>query len=390
MHSNGRITAPVNTDDVSSVIGHASHDVATLCSSEKINPASKNKPIRFDKIGSLSDSERLGSPADKIEGIYYGLKIATMTPLINIHGVNYEYQRVRPNIDWSRIDDFVGYDHNAVFNPSGEVASDAIKEEGCVVNIEYSENPSGTGVDIAALIPQLTSDANFTLAKCYPCALVTLGTKNYVRALWCLKYDLSGLSSKNGFCQMYDSGWQNRWVIVLDDYPTLKANDTVKVTIFFMQHINHVSYTSGIDFRNWYEVSSSLVNAQRVFACPNAVGKTVTIRTRHPKGLRVNLVLLSNNSLTVGYAPLTDADAPIEGALYTVSVYLKPSSGSGGEINRSTSVVASDVPSFGETKQFTTGVYQGTADVVYNYTWVITEGGVAVNSGSGSATLSKA
>ncbi len=40
-HNNGVITAPVNTDDVSAVLGANSHDVATLCSHERINKWSK-------------------------------------------------------------------------------------------------------------------------------------------------------------------------------------------------------------------------------------------------------------------------------------------------------------------------------------------------------------
>ena len=43
-HANGIITAPVNTDDISATLGVASHDVATLCISQKVNKRSRFKP----------------------------------------------------------------------------------------------------------------------------------------------------------------------------------------------------------------------------------------------------------------------------------------------------------------------------------------------------------
>lgn len=51
-HNNGIITAPVNTDDVSSVLGLSSHDVKTLCMSDKINPACLFRP-RYSSIPNL-------------------------------------------------------------------------------------------------------------------------------------------------------------------------------------------------------------------------------------------------------------------------------------------------------------------------------------------------
>ena len=43
-HANGRITAPVNTDDVRLTIGEPSDDVGTLCTSDRINPAAIYRP----------------------------------------------------------------------------------------------------------------------------------------------------------------------------------------------------------------------------------------------------------------------------------------------------------------------------------------------------------
>ena len=43
--SNGKIIAPVSIEDVKTVLGESSNDLATLCKSENINIWSKYKPI---------------------------------------------------------------------------------------------------------------------------------------------------------------------------------------------------------------------------------------------------------------------------------------------------------------------------------------------------------
>lgn len=51
-HSGGYITAPLNTDDVSAVLGVASHDVGTLCANNhgKINKWSRCKPVSLNTL----------------------------------------------------------------------------------------------------------------------------------------------------------------------------------------------------------------------------------------------------------------------------------------------------------------------------------------------------
>lgn len=76
-HANGIITAPVNTDDISATLGVASHDVATLCTSDRINRWSKYKPIRGGDYHTLPGEGFKGTAADIADGIIYGLKCAT-------------------------------------------------------------------------------------------------------------------------------------------------------------------------------------------------------------------------------------------------------------------------------------------------------------------------
>ena len=45
--SNNKITAPVSVDDVKSVLGESSNDLAALCKSSKINVLAKYKPTVY-------------------------------------------------------------------------------------------------------------------------------------------------------------------------------------------------------------------------------------------------------------------------------------------------------------------------------------------------------
>lgn len=59
-YSNGKITGPVNSDDVSAVLGVASHDWRTLCRSDKINPVALFRP----RYSSVDPGLNLGSAGD--------------------------------------------------------------------------------------------------------------------------------------------------------------------------------------------------------------------------------------------------------------------------------------------------------------------------------------
>lgn len=137
-HSNGIITAPVNTDDVSAVIGHASHDVATLCTSPKINPAaihcprysSENPGLYLRGANGASDGNSAGfqeianqvRPKSGYECPRYGVWVPRYM-LQNLIPSNYstmatmardEWYIKRPDTNSFKIlDHFIGYYHNA-------------------------------------------------------------------------------------------------------------------------------------------------------------------------------------------------------------------------------------------------------------------------------------
>lgn len=55
--NNGIITAPVSIDDVKSVLGYSSGDLATLCKYSKINKWSPHKPVHSSKLFDLNDAD---------------------------------------------------------------------------------------------------------------------------------------------------------------------------------------------------------------------------------------------------------------------------------------------------------------------------------------------
>lgn len=145
-NSAGKITAPVNTDDVGTVIGVASHDVATLCSSTKNNKWSKHKPVRGESPASYATWDRNTGNVRGVVGypIYWGMRMpfnnGYQLNITNEQGgtlgsrwlkplairaahllnetqcgnvKNYEYMQPVVGTDFCRLDDYVGYNHNA-------------------------------------------------------------------------------------------------------------------------------------------------------------------------------------------------------------------------------------------------------------------------------------
>ena len=69
-NSNGKITKPVKTQDVATVIGVTSSNVSTLCTSNKINKWAKYKPVKHPKYTELTEADR--------QSVHYGI---TQVPL---------------------------------------------------------------------------------------------------------------------------------------------------------------------------------------------------------------------------------------------------------------------------------------------------------------------
>ncbi len=132
----GKISAPVNTDDISTVLGVASHDVATLCTHERNNKWSKKKPVRGESPVEYSEPwNRNTGNVRSVVGcpIYWGMTLPFNTsqqtglsahqrwlrPLAYraVYGggnvKSYEYAKPVVGTDFCRMTDYVGYNHKA-------------------------------------------------------------------------------------------------------------------------------------------------------------------------------------------------------------------------------------------------------------------------------------
>ena len=56
--NNGKITPPISIDDVKSVLGEPSNDLATLCKSANINKLARYKPISIAKLFNITEYDR--------------------------------------------------------------------------------------------------------------------------------------------------------------------------------------------------------------------------------------------------------------------------------------------------------------------------------------------
>lgn len=113
-HSNGRITAPVNTDDVALVLGVNSHDVRTLCTHQRINKDSLIKPIRTrDSSGNPIPGvmpEDFGNPLYNYGYTTVVLSGVNFSALLNA-AKNQKWElRAIEAIDYTGLHQFDGYD----------------------------------------------------------------------------------------------------------------------------------------------------------------------------------------------------------------------------------------------------------------------------------------
>lgn len=115
--ANNKITAPVSVDDVKSLLGESSNDLATLCKSSKINVWAKYKPTDYN--AAFSDNWSKGKDGN------YGLNITTDNRVGSWSALVAEYSKAnngysniykRPSGGATspyRLGDFRGYNHKA-------------------------------------------------------------------------------------------------------------------------------------------------------------------------------------------------------------------------------------------------------------------------------------
>lgn len=115
--SNGKIIAPVSIEDVKTVLGESSNDLATLCKSSKINMWAKYKPTIHPSL--FPDDWYKAADGNygfniKIENAKHNWKdlVAEYSKLNNGYGNFYNHPTGGANSPY-RLGDFCGYFHNA-------------------------------------------------------------------------------------------------------------------------------------------------------------------------------------------------------------------------------------------------------------------------------------
>lgn len=123
---NGIITGPgIDPWEVSKVLGIRSGDVGTVCTSTRINPWAKCKPVNHTKIGILTDKERaeaqygitkiplFGNQVDMASFVKNGTPAPLTFPDATPETEYWEYE-LPPYNRHKRLTDFDGYWHQAV------------------------------------------------------------------------------------------------------------------------------------------------------------------------------------------------------------------------------------------------------------------------------------
>lgn len=120
-----KIEAPVGAWEVSKVLGIRSGDVGTVCTSPRINPNAKFKPVNHPKIGILTDKERaeaqygitkiplFGNQVDMASFVKNGTPAPLTFPDAGPETEYWEYELPPYNMP-KRLSDFDGYWHQAV------------------------------------------------------------------------------------------------------------------------------------------------------------------------------------------------------------------------------------------------------------------------------------
>lgn len=120
-----KIEAPVNPWEVSKVLGIHSGDVGTVCTSPRINPWAKFKPVNHPKIGILTDEERakaqygitkiplFGNQVDMASFVKNGTPAPLTFPDATPETEYWEYE-LPPYNRHKRLTDFDGYWHQAI------------------------------------------------------------------------------------------------------------------------------------------------------------------------------------------------------------------------------------------------------------------------------------
>ena len=232
MNSNGIITAPVSIDDVKTVLGVASNDLAVLCSSPKINMWAKYKPVplnknfnsdEWDQANNFWKNDAVWWKGENFEDTSIcGMKVGvaadnTAAALINLYDGNLNgWAQKLPSGGASepfRLSDFIGYNHNAVTPFGGHLSGFAV----------YNTDKSAYKIQCGMSYVNTTSNTEFYLTD-----LGVLGESYF----GCLVVDSNGsvAATINATSPLKDAGF----TAINDAVSTVTAKQTYKIVPFLL------------------------------------------------------------------------------------------------------------------------------------------------------------
>lgn len=142
-NQNGIITAPVSLHaDVYPVLGLAKtgtfYDLATVCANAhgRINKWSKRKPVRYNSPAELTE--------EQFRDALYGMNITYSSDLDTVINAakkgDWDYLPPRPGTDWSRLTDFINYNHYCVRPCTSRLMNQDMEENQAVAaNVMFQE-----------------------------------------------------------------------------------------------------------------------------------------------------------------------------------------------------------------------------------------------------------
>lgn len=133
--SNGKITAPVSIDDVKSVLGYGSNDLASLCTYEGINMWAKYKPVDSDNAFLDINTGWKGKRND------CNINYPKATSIYDIKGYYSQADNGFTHRTASapyRLGDFRGYNHNARSEYLGIATTSPSAEDAVSISAAYN------------------------------------------------------------------------------------------------------------------------------------------------------------------------------------------------------------------------------------------------------------
>ena len=259
------------------------YDIGLLCTSEKINKWSKNKPVNYESWAALTPMQRRGNAQDESEGYYWGVKMSAGTDMwLDMHSVDFSYRRpYGGSISPFRALDFDGYDHNAVPTVYGYV-SGAFYDVEQSLSVQLDVDVTGwntTGVDIAEAVwnASLPSEKEQTIGRLYPAVLITdeLGN-NFAHYLYDVDdHVMTRLYSDRSGAQSAQAKWRRSWYADLRDCPIIKEplGYDYLVSIFL---VGDSGGMNGLD--NWVRIRGGEMFTNSAFPLPEATGKRIRLK----------------------------------------------------------------------------------------------------------------